>query len=489
MRFHILAGVLLLLFSNYTQAKNLYVDPSDAACDDHVGTPFCSLSAALTKANNNDVLHLAKGDYPGKVLLNKNVKIQGKSKDLTRLNAKNNGTTVTIAPGVKASLSDIAIINGHGKRGGGILNQGSLMLSNCRVADNISLTSGGGIYNANSVSGSLLIDNCLIENNHALGDDPYNVKYGGGGIYNHAPMHISITTIQNNFAEGNGGGLYSIYSGRKKPTEGQIYTEKLGIATASRKRTSLHRPIQEGSVQIKSSQIQNNTSEAGGGIYIKGVLLVRDSVIDGNNATNGKRSAGGGIFAHLDTLLAIDNSIISHNTATFRGGGVRFYSVKQGQLNNVTIIDNQILSQFGHGAGVLTIKGSKTLQLHNTVVANNLIAGKTPVDCQGSIHSLGFNFLGSQKNCEWQISTGDIIAGEGEVLDPFIHWNQSQTRYLIANSSPVIDSADPKGCIDSNGQPIHKDLYQNPRATEVFTNNHSRCDIGAIEYFSNRKLN
>ena len=148
----------------------------------------------------------------------------------------------------------------------------------------------------------------------------------------------------------------------------------------------------------------------------------------------------------------MENVIVSHNVASFRGGGLRFYSVNQGTLKNVSILDNQVIMPFGQGAGLLVIQGTKQFSLRNSLLANNNIADNKPSDCYGKIDSLGHNFLGASGGCTWQAASGDLLPGPEEKLDPQIHWLPSQTVYTLAPTSPLLGNADPSSCSAENCQ-------------------------------------
>ena len=118
---------------------------------------------------------------------------------------------------------------------------------------------------------------------------------------------------------------------------------------------------QGGGMKISGSPILNNvtitgnTAESGGGIYISGGSPTLNNVtITGNTATKN----GGGIWIHGNSVVAINNSIISGNKATVTGA-----------------------SETGRGGGIY-------LQYHSTyepllTLTNSLISGNTAEDGGG----------------------------------------------------------------------------------------------------------
>jgi predicted outer membrane repeat protein len=121
-------------------------------------------------------------------------------------------------------------------------------------------------------------------------------------------------------------------------------------------------------------------------------LTVIDSTVSGNRAVN-----GGGIYS--DGTTTIENSTISGNTATFRGGGI---SNADGRTNitSSTITKNSapsLISSHGGGAGVASYGDTST----HTMVANSIISANSAqdVDCvagtTNSFTSQGYNIIGT----------------------------------------------------------------------------------------------
>lgn len=405
----VLYGLLIFTCLQPVFAKNIVVDKSSPVCNDQTGNIFCHLNAAIFAAEEGDEITIASGIYEEILSVDKNLSIKGNSPRDVVIDAGQKETVMKIEPGVRLKLAAVTLQNGRGEKAGGILNYGSLFLSDCVIRDNASLTSGGGIYNASSISGSLLIELSSIENNVALGDDPNHVKYGGGGIFNNSPMQIDRSNISGNIAVGNGGGIYNIFAGRAKPTEGELAAERLGVVTSKARVTNLRREHQAGSVKIINSQIIKNVAEAGGGVYAQGVLGLNSVVVEGNSAVFGDRSAGGGVYAHFDVVLDINNSRIRNNVATFIGGGVRFYSIRSGSIENVNIANNRVLKGYGWGAGLYLVKGTVPLNIFNSSIADNLIADLRPSDCHGELHSTGYNYLVASPKCILNKIDSDFI--------------------------------------------------------------------------------
>jgi len=82
--------------------------------------------------------------------------------------------------------------------GGGILNDGTLTLTNSTFTNNTTTDSGSAIYNP----GTLTVTNSTFTNNTTTGV--------GSGIYNSGTLTVTNSTFTNNTAIG-GGGIYGIY--------------------------------------------------------------------------------------------------------------------------------------------------------------------------------------------------------------------------------------------------------------------------------------
>jgi len=120
---------------------------------------------------------------------------------------------------VQVTLSGMTIENGTGTpndlgvvwgdqyygHGGGILNFGTLTLSNCTVSGNSARFTGGGI--ANELGGTMTISGCTVSHNSVVLGGPYP-NGAGGGIYNDGTMTLSGSTVTQN----TGGGIFNDYS-------------------------------------------------------------------------------------------------------------------------------------------------------------------------------------------------------------------------------------------------------------------------------------
>jgi hypothetical protein len=192
-------------------------------------------------------------------------------------------------------------------------NEGSnAILSGFTITNGLS-TSGGGVY---IYASSPTITDCVITTNRA------SVESGlaqGGGLY----LEASAATIRNCTISGN----YALSAVYGTANGGGIY-------------------INGGAPILTNIILNGNTASAGtdaegGGIYSAGsVLSINASTISTNSAINGYRYIrGGGMFFSRSTL-SMANCIIYGNSADL-GGGIYFDgSSSFSSLTNCTIVRN-----------------------------------------------------------------------------------------------------------------------------------------------------
>lgn len=217
--------------------------PPCLVSDEATGTGHHSLQAAIDAGGAGAIL-LLKGTCAGASTVPRDLTIRGRSNKpfgAATLDGEWSGTVLTIEAGVSVTVEDVTITRGEGSgahgaggvvnhgrlSGGGITNQGTLVLQDSAVTHNASLygggvvnegvahlvrslvadneagREGGGILNGSylgSAVGPLTLTDSVIRDNHA---------YYGGGI--HGPGVVTIvgtTTIGGNSAL-SGDGIYN----------------------------------------------------------------------------------------------------------------------------------------------------------------------------------------------------------------------------------------------------------------------------------------
>ncbi|MFK7957278.1 MAG: hypothetical protein AB8B96_14370 [Lysobacterales bacterium] len=296
---------------------------------------------------------------------------------------------------------------------------------------------------------------------------------------------------------------------------------------------------EQGQVEILAGSVvaQNSSNERGGGVFIGGNLLVRDSFIESNEGVLGggvsilggqllvqnttfvsnEAVYGGGIFLNALTEVAIENSSFVTNLAEFGGGIFRFRSENpRVNIANTTFVGNIAQEPGGNGAGG-GISGNGMSLTHVTMagnqadeggglygsfeasdesfrLANSLIAGNTdmagsPSDCVGSFVSAQYNLIGSNQNCEMSFPAGDQNLMNDQVgttallLSPQLGSLPGSVTLLVPEvTSPAVDAVPEVNCVYISagdnplfqaGMPVLHDQRGAPRQ--------GACDIGAAE--------
>jgi predicted outer membrane repeat protein len=385
--------------------------------------------------------------------------------------------------GATVTIDGLTITNGSAPNdsGGGILNQGTLVLSNSTVAEN-SAFDGGGIANG----GTLTLRASTVSDNAA--DGSFSL---GGGIYNRGTLAISGSTIAGNQAD-SAAGVYS--SGTLTVDHSTISGNKAADGQGGLKNDSGAATIDSSIISgnsagggdgggianlatmtLTNSSISGNSANGGGGIVnLFSQLTIRDCAIFANTASGGPSDVyqpgnGGGLAS--SGQLTIDNSTFSGNSAVGDGGGISTTpDVAPVQITSTTITANTADSDSdGQGAGGgLFVSAGTTVALHNTLIAGNFVSpGKTSVpsvsvpDLAGSVVSLGYNVIGdgtgSSGLANWvngdQVGTGTkpLAAHLGALED-----NGGPTPTCAELfGSPALGKGDPSlaGSTDQRGQP------------------------------------
>jgi CSLREA domain-containing protein len=231
--------------------------------------------------------------------------IQGPAAPGITLNGGGTVQIMQVGSSATVNLSSLTITNGNTHLGGGINNNGILIVTNSTFSNNSAPSNsgvGGGIFNNgmltisnstffnNSIGGgvgggiynfggTLIVTNSTFSNNSVVGGDSFG---SGGGIYNAATLIVTNSTFSNNSAGGGGGG---------------------GISNG-------------GTLTITNSTFSNNSASdsGGGGIFNGGTLTVSNSTFSNNSASNSGGVGGGGIYNN-GTPVSIESTILADNTS------------------------------------------------------------------------------------------------------------------------------------------------------------------------------
>lgn len=460
-RLTIATALLTVLAITTTPAHAATTINLTANWDSTVGDGLCSLREAIIAANTDaavdacpagngaDTIVMPAGGY---ILTlagsNENAALTGDldiTEDLTIIGAGSASTWISgnysdrifhIFWPVTVAISGVEIIQGNADLGGGILNYGTLTLTDTAFSENNATNGGGGLYNASAAT----ISNSTFNDNSAD---------LGGGLYNTggATMTITNSTITGNAVTDDGGGI-----------------------------------VNEHTLTLTDSTVSDNTAGfMGGGIYntsfvSSSTLTVTNSTISGNN-TEGD---GGGIY-NSETAIFI-NSTISGNSAKGNGGGISNTSTVK--LHNVTIANNTADSDadaLGDGGGVY-VSPAGTLNLGNSIIAGNF-DNSTIIrnhDCSGNLTSLGYNLIQKFNGCTLAGTKGNLLR-VAPLLGPLQDNGGPTWTHALLAGSPAIDAGNPAGCKDGSNTVLTTDQRGNARPMDGNGDSIAVCDMGAFE--------
>jgi len=287
---------------------------------------------------------------------------------------------------VTASLSGLTIANGNSNPanlsnaspGGGILNEGTLTVSNSNFSNNSaafgrgsSSNSGGAIFNG----GTLTVSNSIFSNNYSNGGN-------GGGIYNATlgEVMVSNSTFSNNSAAYGGG----IWSNGTLTVSNSTFSNNAALLGGQAGAI-----YNSGTLTVGNSAFSTNSAQSyGGGILNSGTLAVSSSTFFGNSASSGQGNfTGYGGAIYNSGTLTVSNGTFSNNSADF-GGGI--WSNGTLTVSNSTFSGNSVTTSSSAGDGGGGIYGGlypSTVILNGVIVAGNIstFSGTTPDDIAGLV--------------------------------------------------------------------------------------------------------
>jgi PASTA domain len=289
------AASLLVLSSAVGVAKaapaSWYVTPAGSDLNSCVtpAEPCATINGAIGKATAGDAVRVGMGTYTASgnevVLVDRSVTVEGGWNDAftsqigrSTIDGGDIRRGIVVDPATEVTVDSFVVQHGNPGSGqitaGGVLNSGTLTLSNSRVVDSYA-NEGAGIANG----GTLHLFRSTVSGNESSGF--------GGGIVNYETRTLTIaeSTVAQNSATIRGGGIY----------------------------------FYGASVSIRNSTLSGNTAGwEGGGVYLSGnnaVLDVSSSTIASNSAGF---SAGGGIYVGggVDSVVTLRNTILGDNSAS-----------------------------------------------------------------------------------------------------------------------------------------------------------------------------
>lgn len=371
-------------------------------------------------------------------------------------------------------------LDSHGSGGGIYAEDGDLRLHHSELANNSTFgdaAHGGGLYFLDRARGEL-----SIEHSEVRGNQTHGPNANGGGInFVGDRFSLSNTSIEANATRGagsHGGGIIA-------------FTNVSSIS----------------SLLVLDSSIRNNVAAGnGGGVYTaspffggpliveaepaaeepvgSNYLQIRGTTIAGNRA-NGD---GGGWYSDDDASVLVSNSTINNNNAHGSGGGVFVIGTGAAHIQHATITRNASGQNFegdGSGGGLFVQRGS--LHLDHSIVAGNRDNTQFGPDFTGFFGAnveLSYSLIGTNLGTGLTAAPvgspdadGNIIGGTGsDAIDPQLGGlrdNGGATPTLLLRpNSPAINAGDP----DFTPPPA-----SDQRGSPFLRVSGGRIDIGAFE--------
>ena len=237
------------------------------------------IQSYIDKAISGDTITISPGIFNENLVIDKSITLQGAGKGLdgTIIDGHDSGSVIRVVndkgipnTAIAVYLSDLLIRNGLNFQGGGIYNLDNLNIEDCTISEN-NANVGGGIFSA----GALTITNSDISKNVAAKDSDGYVGNGGGIFNDYGQVIVKDSTISENIADNNGGGLYNgdsaitTVDGTSKIMDNQAKTGYGGgIFSASEDIT-----LDGTDVVVKSNKAYQPTSQSnwyqGWGVYLE----------------------------------------------------------------------------------------------------------------------------------------------------------------------------------------------------------------------------
>jgi hypothetical protein len=382
----------------------------------------------------------------------------------------NSGTVNITGVTVTNGRSPDGISGGAGGDGGGVLNAGTLTLTDViltsnwtgRGSDSVSSGGNGGSGAGIANTGILTMTYCTIDGNSAgpggTGNNSVGDGGNGGGIYNSGTLTMTNCLVIAN-AAGNAGTTTGV--GGRGGSGGGIYS-RMGSMTL----TNVTVDINICGNVLAGNGGNNAFGGAGGGIFvILGTASLTSCAVGGNQTgtTNGGLDGyGGGIDNECPTTimgstirdntgnaagailnkstLTIMNSTVSGNH-TYNNSGSAILNSDSG--SSITLTNGTITKNSGVGIDA----GGGTATIRNSIIANNNDGGNAAApDVSGSFNSQGNNLIGKSDgtNGFTNGSNGDQVGSVASPLDPRLaplaNNGGSTLTHALLTGSPAIDA-------------------------------------------------
>jgi hypothetical protein len=412
----------------------------DGICADSTG--HCTLRAAVDEANANPASDTITID-PG---IDPTLTIPGAAEDhnasgdldsTSPLAIHGNGTTLN-ANGVDRAIQQLA---------------GSLAIDHLTITGGT--TAGDTLPNDNDDGGAILdrgslnLDHVAITGNTAV---RFQIG-GGGGIAVFGALTMVDSTVSDNIAHSNGGGVYA-----------------LGPSTTIDNST-----ISGNQALVHDADVNGDESSGGlsvGSVHIHaGPTVITNTTVSGNSSMlNDQARSGGGVLLAVTSARIVNTSIVNNSAHVYPDedhGGCCGSAGFVGDGGPFTLLYDTITGNVGWAGVYQVLPGGGTGPFS---IGASIVSGAFPV-CNGAFLSLGWNIT-TDTSCVFQAAT------DRQSTDPLLgllaNNGGATLTELPAVGSPAVDAI-PIGATGLCDGSIATDQRGSVRP------NGTGCDIGAVE--------
>lgn len=396
----------------------------------------CTLRAAINAANLNtgdDIIEFSAG-VTGTIDLQSALPflvtplvIDGPGADLLTVRRDSSNLFRIFDVGIDATvaINGLTVQDGHGITGGGITNRGTLTVRDSTIVDNIADVQGGGILN--TANGTLFVIDSHLYRNRAdvLGGGISNL--GSGDETGGGNVIIRNTVIGNS----------DLTSGNQAENGGGVHNGGTMVIDSSdvvgNSAGSGGGITNDGEFILFDASVTDNTAVAlGGGFNNRSSLHIVNSTLAANQVTDG---VGGALYNDSSSEVTLVNSTLSGNQSEGSGGGIHNRGTVS--VDNSTIHANSTTSS---GGGIFTLTAASTT-LGHTIVAGNM-APSGP-DLFGTIDSKDYNLIQDTSDATIDGDSLHNVTGQDPLLGPLQDNGGPTMTHALLVGSPAIGAGDP----------------------------------------------
>jgi len=449
-----------------------------------VPSQYSTIQAGLNAARTSDTVLVAAGTYNENIMwpdVNGIKLISAGDSSNTIIDGGGTSSVIYMNP-LSATIDTTTLIQGFKiTNGGGVSNGGGLYIGNDVVInvknsiflENTSTERGGGIFIINDSQSGLYMTDCKVVNN--------TTQHSGGGIaldYNGSEspfFHISGTKFISNNGQGEscqGAGIGATRLGTSSISN--CYFENNINSGQSNGGGAIY--FYSGELTVNNSTFKNNTAPDGGAIKADGgMLIVNNSEFIYNTANSNNGGAISSGSSQIENSKFIGNTAYSSGGAIKATGGIISGNIFVNNIVTRTIQDNNS----GGGAIWIAVAPSSSLNIEDCEFVNNQAYSDIGDDIYfytlyntSSVSIINSSFIGSSSPNEnsiyfWfnngnsmDISKSNFILNENSIYNYDNSAIVNATNnYWGHSSGPYHPSQNPTGQGDSTNQWVNVDPW------------------------------